>query len=99
MFWGLALSRELTNATSICQPLDQGIIKTFKAYYKRKWLAFLCDQYDADKYPFKNMHILQAIRWSMTAWEYDVKPANIVNCWIKSLVFLANYFFYFLFIH
>ena len=79
------------NATSICQPLDQGIIETFKAHYKRKWLAFLCDQYDADKDPFKNMHILQAIRWSITAWEYDVKPATIVNCWIKSLVFSANY--------
>ena len=26
------------NTTSICQSLDQGIIRTFKAYYKRRWL-------------------------------------------------------------
>ena len=26
------------NATSVCQPLDQGIIRTWKAYYRQRWL-------------------------------------------------------------
>ena len=31
------------NVTSLYQPLDQGIIRTFKAYYRRYWLSYMVD--------------------------------------------------------
>ena len=42
------------NATSICQPLDQGIIRTWKAYYRKRWLAYVCDCFNSERNPYKN---------------------------------------------
>jgi hypothetical protein len=39
-----------TNTTSICQPLDQGIIRIFKAHYKKHWLQYQLDNYEAGDY-------------------------------------------------
>ena len=36
----------LTNSTSKCQPLDQGIIRTWKAYYRQRWLDYIVDELD-----------------------------------------------------
>ena len=74
-----------------CQPFDQGIIQAWKAHYKRIWLTYICDEYDADRDPMKSMNVLQAIRWGITAWEDDVTPATIQNCWIKSEVLGSKY--------
>src|ERR1700743_3189502 len=57
-----------TNTTSVCQPLDQGIIRTFKACYKRRSLQYQLDNYEADEDPHKKMNILQALRWVIEAW-------------------------------
>lgn len=29
------------NATSVCQPLDQGIIKCFKSHCRRRWVQYM----------------------------------------------------------
>ena len=50
------------NATSICQPLDQGIIKAWKLHYRRKWVRYLCAEYNLNKDPLKTINVLQAIR-------------------------------------
>ena len=70
------------NATSVCQPLDQGIIKAWKAQYRKKWIRFLCSEYGEDKDPLKTINVLQAIRWSIEAWEEDVTSTTIKNCWV-----------------
>jgi DDE superfamily endonuclease len=57
-----------TNATSVCQPLDQGIIRTWKAYYRQRWLRFAIARFQEDEDPDKVMNVLQAIRWGITAW-------------------------------
>lgn len=79
------------NATSVCQPLDQGIIRTWKAYYRQRWLRFMISHFEEDKDPDKNMHVLQAIRWGIAAWNQDVTNVVIANCWLKSRVIGPKY--------
>lgn len=91
---GLANTKVLflpTDTTSACQPLDQGIIRAWKAHYRETWLTYMCDEYDADGDPMKSMNVLQAIRWGITAWEDDVTPATIQNSWIQSGVLGSKY--------
>lgn len=68
------------NATSLCQPLDQGIIRTWKAYYRKKWLRYICSEYGEEHDPMKTMNVLQAIRWAMDAWGNDVTTTTVNNC-------------------
>ena len=73
-----------TNTPSFRQPLDQGIIRTWKAHYRRRWLAYMCNEYDARGDPLRSTNILKAIRWLTDAWENDVTPITIRKCWDKS---------------
>jgi len=65
------------NTTSVCQPLDQGIIRTFKAYYKKRWLQYQLDNYEAGEDPHGKMNVLQALRWVTEAWREDVTETTI----------------------
>jgi hypothetical protein len=56
------------NTISMCQPLDQGIIRTWKAYYRRRWVRFQADCYEKGEDPFRKITILQAVRWGIDAW-------------------------------
>lgn len=66
------------NTTSHLQPMDAGIIKAFKAHYRRYQLRHLIDSYDAGK-PIE-VQLNQAIRFVRQAWN-DLSPSTIVNCW------------------
>jgi hypothetical protein len=74
------------NATSQFQPLDQGIISSFKAYYKRQWLEYMMDCFVQNINPIKSMTLHLAIRWSVRAWHHDLKDLTIKNCFVKSTV-------------
>ena len=50
------------NSTSRFQPLDQGIIQNFKAYYKRQWLQFALEAYESNIDPQKTINIRLVIR-------------------------------------
>ena len=50
-----------SNKTSICQLLNQGIIKTWKTYYHCQWLQYMIIKLDAYKNPHKTVNILQAL--------------------------------------
>jgi hypothetical protein len=79
------------NTTSVCQPLDQGIIRTWKAYYRRRWVRFQADCYEKGEDLFQKMTILQAVRWGIDAWQDDITQVIISNCWLKSRVLGPNY--------
>jgi hypothetical protein len=46
------------NSTSRFQPLDQGIIQNFKAFYKRQWLQFALEVYESNE----NLQLIINIR-------------------------------------
>lgn len=74
------------NTTSHCQPLDQGIIRTWKSYYRRNFTSWCLSEWDVDRNPMDAMTILRAIRWSVEAWELEVKQSTFHNCFRKSQV-------------
>lgn len=71
------------NSTSKTQPLDQGIINTFKAYYRRAWLSYILDEIELQHQPLRSMNVLKAIRWTIQAW-HAVTAETIQNCWYHS---------------
>ena len=73
------------NTTPYWQPLDQGIIASFKLQYRRLWITYMLRQYEADKDPNKIVNLLKAIQWTRTAWE-NVLPQTIQKCWWKSTI-------------
>jgi hypothetical protein len=50
------------NSTSLYQPLDQGIIRNFKTFYRRYWLHYMAVKTLDWKNPLKEMNVLHAIR-------------------------------------
>ena len=74
----------LPNMTSEAQPLDQGIIRAFKLYYRTRLLESCvnheelnsCEEY------IKQVTILDAIRWIIHAWD-KVKIDTIKKCFAK----------------
>ena len=69
------------NTTSCLQPLDLGIIKNFKLYYRKLLLQHILAAYDIAK----SVSILYAIRWIGQAWQM-VKPLTIKNCFRKAAI-------------
>ncbi|KAF0708868.1 hypothetical protein AaE_013063 [Aphanomyces astaci] len=78
------------NTTSVLQPMDAGIISTFKMYYKKRQLDHAIQIVDTitgggvvtDKQR-KNPYacdVLQAMRWGSEAWD-EVSASTIRNCW------------------
>ena len=66
------------NTTSHLQPLDAGIIKAFKAYYRRSQLQCLIKLLEDDKKP--DIDLKEAIRYLALAWK-SVSATSITNCW------------------
>ena len=80
-----------TNATSICQPLNQGIIRTQKVHYRKRQLSFVCSEYDTDRDLMALMNVLHAVRQGIEAWKGDVTPTTIQNCQVKARVLGPKY--------
>ena len=45
---------------------------------------FMTQTFDLGRDLSKEMNVLRAIRWGISAWENDVTPATIQNCWARS---------------
>ncbi|XP_048255252.1 jerky protein homolog-like [Haliotis rufescens] len=72
------------NTTSLIQPLDQGIIKAYKAHYRRFLVSALVDR-GLDPVAFlKTVTVKDAVLHTSKAW-MKVTPATINNCWMKGL--------------
>jgi hypothetical protein len=50
------------NAMSVCQPLDHGIIRSWKAHYRRRWVRYMVDEHTENRDTNKMMHVLQALQ-------------------------------------
>jgi hypothetical protein len=72
------------NTTSVWQPMDQGIIASFKLQYRKLWITFMLREYEADKNPQKTVNLLRAVQWTQAAWETSVTSDTIQRCWKKS---------------
>lgn len=74
------------DSTSIFQPLDQGILKNLKHYYKKHWLRFMLKEYEVARDPVKTVTLHEAICWSLAAWNDEVSSSTIYSCFRKSTV-------------
>jgi len=68
------------NITSVVQPCNVGIIRTFKAYYRKQFNNLLLDGYENNIDNPEKISILDAFRLAVLAWVEDVSPATIANC-------------------
>ncbi|THY24469.1 DDE-domain-containing protein [Aureobasidium pullulans] len=65
------------------QPPAKGIIRTFKAHYRKKWLRHMCDQIAIRKAPLNKTNVLHAVRWAIQAWQ-STSASAIHTCWAHS---------------
>ena len=81
-----------TNTTSKFQPLDQGIIRNLKLYYRRQWLEFIMEvTLKQKKDPWDIINLLDIIRWIIHTQRHQVKEETITNCW-RHIIFFGEQF-------
>jgi len=70
------------NLTAHVQPLDQGVIRCFKAHYRKAFISRAIDNYDAGTSPGEiySLNQLQAMRMAQLAWD-AVEASAIAHCW------------------
>ncbi|GES98541.1 tigger transposable element-derived protein 6-like [Rhizophagus clarus] len=72
------------NTTSHLQPLDAGVIKSFKAHYKRNYCRHILKLFEEKKDINKEkVNIKEAVDYLADAWE-NVSGDTIFNCWVKT---------------
>ncbi|GES95900.1 CENP-B homolog protein 2-like [Rhizophagus clarus] len=72
------------NTTSHLQPLDAGVIKSFKAHYKRNYCRHILKLFEERKDINKEkVNIKEAVDYLADAWE-NVSGDTIFNCWVKT---------------
>lgn len=74
------------NTTAFCQPLDQGIIKTFKTFYRSAILKHILsrmDSVDSIEELAKSINVLDVVYFIDKAWQ-KVTPTTIQNCFRKA---------------
>ena len=75
------------NTTSVIQPMDQGVISTFKSYYLRRTFKLLLSETDGQDKPtmlefWKQFKIMKAIEIIFDSWE-EVKQSCMNGAWRK----------------
>ena len=66
--------------TSHIQPLDAGIIRAFKAHYRRAFCLRAIEKDNAAEENIYKINLLEAMVMAEEAWE-SVSPATLKNCW------------------
>lgn len=69
--------------TSKIQPLDAGIIASFKSKYKQKFVKWLLKNYQEGSNNNKILSLIDAIKFISLSW-YDVTQETVFNCWKHS---------------
>jgi hypothetical protein len=73
------------NFTSHLQPLDAGVIRSFKAHFRRLMVRFLIKGYD-EKNTMPVLNVKNAIDLTGDAWKL-VSAATIQNCWKHTRIY------------
>ena len=68
------------NLTAWIQPMDGGIIASFKAQYKQQFIWLALDQDNQGAANMYEINQLQAMKLAASAWN-AVTPSTIHNCW------------------
>jgi hypothetical protein len=74
------------NTTSVLQPMDQGIIKCFKSYYRKRLLRYLINSFEANpdtSLKDVSVNLRSAMIWTLAAWD-EVTRSTIVNCFNRA---------------
>lgn len=66
--------------TAFIQPLDAGVIRCFKAHYRRGFLRKVLERDAANEPHIYRINQLEAMQLTIQAWDL-VTPGTIVNCW------------------
>jgi hypothetical protein len=72
------------STTSLCQPLDQGIIACFKAYYRKNLVRNMLEEDTTVTTFLKSFTLKDALWVSAKSWD-SVTWKTIVKCWDKGL--------------
>ncbi|XP_068712181.1 tigger transposable element-derived protein 6-like [Montipora foliosa] len=78
------------NTTSKTQPLDSGIIASWKCRYKKGLLRHVCSKVDGSNSAsniVKFFNLLMSIEWGRQAWD-DVSRETIVKCFKRTGLYL-----------
>ena len=76
------------NTTSVLQPMDQGVMRSLKAHYRKK-VVRLCIKTVESKKPLPKISILQAMKHLVSSWN-AVSKETIVNYFKKSNISQSN---------
>jgi hypothetical protein len=76
------------NMTAAIQPLDQGIICSFKARYKRQLVQWFVDSLETSSTAVK-ISFFESITMSISSWK-SIEEKIISNCWLKSRIVPAS---------
>ncbi|XP_053201820.1 tigger transposable element-derived protein 6-like [Panonychus citri] len=74
-----------SNTTSFTQPLDSGIIHSFKAKYLNLMIKRFISEINMGKLSeiMKNLTLLDALNWIDIAWK-EITSQTVTNCWSHS---------------
>lgn len=73
------------NLASPHQPLNQGITLAWKSFWWRERIRYMLREFEAGRDPLSSINILNAIRWAIKAWEFDLSEETIINCFQRGL--------------
>ena len=68
------------NLTSFVQPLDAGIIRCFKAHYRRQFCEIAIERDELGEENLYEIDLLKAMLMANEAWK-QISQSAIVNCW------------------
>lgn len=70
--------------TDIHLHLTQEITSIWKTFYRRYWIQHVLDQLSARRDPLTTMNVKKAVSWASRAWNVDIDPQNIQDCFDRS---------------